>query len=108
MDEGAKIAAGWSYWKTRDYRMNFTHPPLVKLIATLPYIALDPKETPTTRAATVVFNVAAYGINSPGTVYRMDDVPIPLRPAFESPNPNDHEVLHNIETRVRVWKGIKA
>jgi hypothetical protein len=30
-------------------------------------------------------HVATYGINVPGTVYRMDDVPIPLRPAFESP-----------------------
>jgi formylmethanofuran dehydrogenase subunit B len=73
-------------------------------LASIPYIALDPKDTPTTRAATVVFKVATYGINSPGTVYRMDDVPIPLRPAFESPHPSDYEVLSKLETRVREMK----
>ena len=56
-------------------------------------IALDTKETPTTRAATVAFTVATYGINTGGTVYRMDDVPIPLRPAFDSPHPSDFDVL---------------
>jgi formylmethanofuran dehydrogenase subunit B len=70
-------------------------------LASIPYIALDPKETPTTRGAKVAFAVATYGINVPGTVYRMDDVPIPLRPAFESPFPSDLEILSAIEERVR-------
>jgi formylmethanofuran dehydrogenase subunit B len=70
-------------------------------LQSIPYIALDPKETPTTRHATVAFHVAAYGINVPGTVYRMDDVPIPLRPAFESPHPSDYTILTGIERRVR-------
>ena len=47
-------------------------------LARIPSIVLDPKDTPTTRAATVVFHTATYGINTAGTVYRMDDVPIPL------------------------------
>ena len=70
-------------------------------LATIPYIALDPHETPTTRGATVAFAVATYGINSPGTVYRMDSVPIPLRPAFESPLPSDLAILEGIEKQVR-------
>ena len=70
----------------------------------IPYIALDPKETPTTRAATVSFTTATYGINVPGTVYRMDDVPIPLRPAFASPHPSDLEVLSALEKRIRELK----
>jgi formylmethanofuran dehydrogenase subunit B len=70
-------------------------------LASIPFIALDPKETPTTRAAKVAFSVATYGINVPGTVYRMDDVPIPLRPAFESPLAGDLEILTGIERRVR-------
>ena len=70
-------------------------------LATIPYIALDPKETLTTRHAAVAFTVATYGINVPGTVYRMDDVPIPLRPAFESPHPSDLKILRGIEKRVR-------
>jgi formylmethanofuran dehydrogenase subunit B len=73
-------------------------------LAAIPYIALDPKETPTTRAATVAFTTATYGINTAGTVYRMDDVPIPLRPAFDSPHPSDFEVLSAIERRVRQLK----
>ena len=73
-------------------------------LARIPYIAMDPKDTPTTRAATVVFHTATYGINTPGTVYRMDDVPIPLRPAFDSPFPSDEEVLKGIERRVRELK----
>ena len=73
-------------------------------LARIPSIAMDPKDTPTTRAATVVFHTATYGINTAGTVYRMDDVPIPLRPAFESPFPSDEEVLRGIERRVRTLK----
>lgn len=86
-----------------DPMANFSQPAREHL-ASIPYIALDPKETPTTRAATVAFHVATYGINVPGTVYRMDDVPISLRPAFESPLPSDYMILSAIETRVRELK----
>ena len=79
---------------------NFSQPARDHL-KTIPYIALDPKETPTTRGAVVAFTVATYGINVPGTVYRMDDVPIPLRTAFESPHPSDLEILSGIEKRVK-------
>ncbi len=87
-----------------DPMANFSQPARDHL-RTIPYVALDPKETPTTRHATVAFSVATYGINVPGTVYRMDDVPIPLRPAFASPFPSDHEVLCGIERGVRERKG---
>ena len=40
--------------------------------------------------------VAATGISAPGTVYRMDEVPLPLRPALRSPYPTDEEVLRRI------------
>ena len=83
-----------------DPMANFSQPAREHL-KSIPYIALDPKETPTTRHAAVAFTVATYGINVPGTVYRMDDVPIPLRPAFESPHPADLDVLKGIEKRVR-------
>jgi formylmethanofuran dehydrogenase subunit B len=78
---------------------NFSQPARDHL-ASIPFVALDPKETPTSRAAAVSFSVATYGINVPGTVYRMDDVPIPLRPAFDSPLPSDLEVLQGIEREV--------
>jgi formylmethanofuran dehydrogenase subunit B len=79
---------------------NFSQPAREHL-ATIPFVALDPKETATTRAATVAFTTTTYGINTGGTVYRMDDVPIPLRPAFESPFPEDEAVLKDIAKRIR-------
>ncbi|MEQ8790354.1 MAG: formylmethanofuran dehydrogenase subunit B [Pirellulaceae bacterium] len=88
-----------------DPMANFSQPAREHL-ASIPYVALDPKETPTTRQAAVAFTVATYGINVPGTVYRMDDVPIPLRPAFESPHPSDLMILQGIERRVRELKAV--
>jgi formylmethanofuran dehydrogenase subunit B len=73
-------------------------------LARIPYVALDPKETLTTRGAAVAFTTATYGINVEGTVYRMDDVPIPLRAAFPSQHPSDFDVLTRIERRVRELK----
>ena len=86
-----------------DPMANFSQPAREHL-KTIPYVAFDPKETPTTRHAEVAFTVATYGINVPGTVYRMDDVPIPLRPAFESPHPSDYDILTRMETRIREIK----
>uniref|UniRef100_A0A7C4QKM1 Formylmethanofuran dehydrogenase subunit B n=1 Tax=Schlesneria paludicola TaxID=360056 RepID=A0A7C4QKM1_9PLAN len=90
-----------------DPMANFSEPAR-RHLASIPYIALDTKETPTTRQATVAFTVATYGINTGGTVYRMDDVPIPLRPAFPSPHPSDFEVLSQIERRVKQLVGIRV
>lgn len=71
----------------------------------IPVITLDPKATPTSQLAQVAFTTATYGINVAGTVYRMDDVPITLRPAFESPYPSDEQVLTAIRDRVRSLLG---
>lgn len=79
---------------------NFSQPAREHL-ASIPYIALDPNETPTTRHATVAFTPAPYGISAAGTVYRMDDVPLPLRPAIPSRYPSDYEILSQLEARIR-------
>ena len=89
-----------------DPMSNFSEPARQHL-KTIPYVAFDPKETPTSRSAEVAFTVATYGINVPGTVYRMDDVPIPLRPAFKSPHPSDYDLLVAIEKQVRERKNIQ-
>ena len=73
----------------------------VERLKDIPVIALDPKPTATTAVAMVAFTTATYGINVPGTVYRMDDVAISLRPAFDSPYPSDEQVLTAIKDRVR-------
>src|SRR5262245_12317470 len=41
-DEVAHLPAGYSYWITRDFRMNPEHPPLAKLIAALPLLVIKP------------------------------------------------------------------
>jgi formylmethanofuran dehydrogenase subunit B len=86
---------------------NFSQPAREHL-AKIPYVAFDPKETATTKNATVAFTTATYGINTPGTVYRMDDVPIPLRPAFDSPYPDDETILRALEKRIREIQREKA
>ena len=82
-----------------DPMSNFSQPARDHL-SRIPVIVLDPKPTHTSKIASVHFTTATYGINTPGTVYRMDDVPIPLRPAFESPFPSDYDVLSSIEKRL--------
>lgn len=71
----------------------------------IPVITLDPKTTITSQLARVAFTTATYGINVPGTVYRMDNVPIALRPAFDSPYPSDQHILTGIRERVRALLG---
>jgi len=83
-----------------DPMSNFSQPARDHL-ASIPSVVLDPKLTDTARTAAVAFTVSTYGINTGGTVYRMDDVPIPLRPAFESPFKSDLEILRGIESRIR-------
>ena len=83
-----------------DPMSNFNQPAREHL-ANIPSIVLDPKLSETAKMATVAFTTATYGINTPGTVYRMDDIPIPLRPAFESSYKSDYEILKSIETRIR-------
>ncbi len=73
-------------------------------LAGIPVVSLDTKATMTSKLAHVAFRTATYGINTAGTVYRMDDVPITLRKAFDSPFPTDEEILTAIKKRVRALK----
>ncbi len=72
--------------------------PGIDHLARIPTIVLDPKVTHTSRLARVHITTAATGISAPGTVYRMDEIPLPLRPALKSPYPTDEEVLRRIRT----------
>jgi hypothetical protein len=42
----------------------------------------------------------------PGRTSRQ--IPIPLRPAFESPYPSDEAVLKRIEKRIRELQGVRV
>jgi formylmethanofuran dehydrogenase subunit B len=70
--------------------------PAIDHMARTPTIVLDPKVTHTSRLARVHITTAVTGISAPGTVYRMDEVPLPLRPPLKSPYPTDEEVMRRI------------
>jgi formylmethanofuran dehydrogenase subunit B len=74
--------------------------PAIDHLARTPTIVLDPKVTHTSRLARVHITTAATGIGAPGTVYRMDEVPLPLRPPLAAPYPTDEEVLRRIAAAV--------
>ena len=57
--------------------------PAIDHLARIPTIVLDPKVTHTSRLSRVHITTAATGISAPGTVYRMDEIPLPLRPRSE-------------------------
>jgi formylmethanofuran dehydrogenase subunit B len=67
----------------------------------LPMIALDYPTTQPPLAASVQFTTAIYGIHAPGTAYRMDEIPIPLRRLVLSNYPTDDEILTKILKQVR-------
>src|SRR5437764_1065183 len=41
-DEPLHLVAGYSYWETRDFRLNPEHPPLAKLVASIPLLFIAP------------------------------------------------------------------
>jgi formylmethanofuran dehydrogenase subunit B len=66
----------------------------------IPVIALDPPHVRLAFTPAVRFTTAVYGVHRPGTAYRMDEVPIPLRVLTASDHPSDGEVLNELLTRV--------
>jgi formylmethanofuran dehydrogenase subunit B len=70
--------------------------PAIDHLARIPTIVLDPKVTHTSRLARVHITTAVTGVSTTGTVYRMDEIPLPLRPALQSPYPSDEEVIKRI------------
>ncbi len=75
--------------------------PAIDHLASIPTIVLDPKVTHTSRLARVHITTATTGISAPGTVYRMDEIQLPLRPILDSPYPTDEEVIRRILEKVK-------
>ena len=70
--------------------------PAIDHLTRIPTIVLDPHVTHTSRLSRVHITTAPAGISAPGTAYRMDEIPLPLRPALKSPYPSDEEVVRRI------------
>ena len=77
-----------------------------KNIAKHPLISIDPEVTPTTMLADVILPPAFVGIETEGTAYRMDHVPLPLKKIVEPPKGflSDQEILRKLLQKVRELK----
>lgn len=62
----------------------------------LPTIALESPHEPGICEADVRITTAVYGIHIPGTGYRMDEIPIPMRSCISTTHPTDEEVLNRL------------
>ena len=82
----------------------------VKSLLENPLIVIDPQVTPTSSMAEVVIPSAFVGIETEGTAYRMDHVPLPLKKVVEPPETclPDEMILRKILKEVRKLKGRKG
>jgi len=69
-------------------------------LQSIPTIALDYPTLESNFTPTVRFTTAIYGIHLPGTAYRMDEVPIPLRAVLSTNYPSDEDVLQTLARHV--------
>lgn len=70
-------------------------------LRSLPSIVLSAADGPATASATVSLATSTLGIETGGTVYRMDEVPLALRPILPPRYPSDEQVLTKLESRIR-------
>jgi len=82
----------------------------VEHLVSNPLIVIDPHMNATAQMADIIFPSAFVGIETSGTAYRMDHVPLPLKKVVEPPNGilSDEEILRRILREVRRIKGEKA
>lgn len=66
----------------------------------IPTVILDPPGVEPAIPATVRFRTAIPGIHQPGTAYRMDGVPLPLRAVLPARYPGDQEILAEIQKKL--------
>jgi formylmethanofuran dehydrogenase subunit B len=74
-----------------------------------PLIVIDPHLNATSLMANVVFPSTFVGIETEGTAYRMDRVPLPLKKVVQPPNDvlGDEEILKKILEEVMILKSQK-
>jgi formylmethanofuran dehydrogenase subunit B len=75
----------------------------VKHLIKNPLIVIDPHLNATSLMADVVFPCAIAGIETEGSAYRMDQVPLPLKKVIQPPNDllNDKEILSRILQEIK-------
>jgi len=75
----------------------------VKHLLKIPIVTVEPKTTPTSEVSEVVIPSAILGIEAPGTIYRIDGVPLEARRVVDPPVGirSDVEILQAIIERVK-------
>jgi formylmethanofuran dehydrogenase subunit B len=79
-------------------------PAVLERLRALPLIVLDGPGVECPLPPAVRFTTAVPGVHTGGTVYRLDEVPIPLRAVLPSIYPTDAEVLRGL--RLRCGQGL--
>jgi formylmethanofuran dehydrogenase subunit B len=84
--------------------------PAVEHLVRSPLIVIDPHFNATSQMADIVFPSAFVGIETPGTAYRMDHVPLPLKKVVSPPKGilPDAQILKRILAEVRKLRKKKA
>jgi formylmethanofuran dehydrogenase subunit B len=75
-------------------------PEAIANLRRIPTIVLDPPTMESLTPPTVRFTTAIPGVHVPGTAYRMDEIPIPLRVLLPARYPSDADVLEAIRGRM--------
>jgi formylmethanofuran dehydrogenase subunit B len=73
----------------------------VEHLESIPHVVIDRAGACRRAGARVQFMTASPGIDTPGTAYRMDWVPVSMRAALNSTQPTDEDVLERIRAGVR-------
>lgn len=71
-------------------------PAALEYLQKIPTIVLDRVNAELPFQPTVQFTTATHGIHRAGIAYRMDEIPVRLRPVLDSPLPSDGEILNAI------------
>ena len=69
------------------------HDSAAQRIADIPSVVISSEPTETAVGATVSIRTAPYSLSAKGTIHRLDDIAIPLRPVLDSQYPHDVAVL---------------
>ncbi len=76
-------------------------PGALAALQSIPVIAIDYPGTHPPFTPRVQFTSAVYGLDAPGTIYRMDEIPLPLKQLRPSQYPTDEELLSRLHLEVR-------
>lgn len=80
-------------------------PEVVAHLQRVPTVVVGAASPELAASAKVVIPTATYGIHTSGTVYRMDDVSLALRPALQSALPTDEMILLAIKNQIQQLQG---